>query len=317
MEQNEFYPETKSLSSTVSEKYSGIRLDHYLVQTAAAGLSRSLIISSIKAGLVKVNDCKVKAGYRLRPDDCITGYIEPAVSEGVPTAQPVIFDVLQEDPALLIISKPAGLVVHPGAGNPDNTLVNGLLYHYKDLSGVGDETRPGIVHRLDKDTSGVMLVARTIDSHRKLVQDFKDRRIEKRYLALLHGIPDKGNGRIVAPIGRHPINRQKMSVRESDGRYAVSNWSVKEVFERHCLVEVHIETGRTHQIRVHMAHIGHPVAGDQVYGSHRQNGLFPRQMLHAWKLRFNHPLSGREIAVEAPVPDDFLRIHDILGGSGC
>lgn len=295
------------LSLTIPASFHGVRLDHYLVQVMA-DISRSQIIASIKSGGILVNGASVKAGYSLKSGDTITGALNDPLPDALPEAQPVDFTVLYEDADLLIIDKPAGLVVHPGSGNRDKTLINGLLFHYRDLAGVGDRERPGIVHRLDKDTSGVMVVARTLQCHQKLVQLFKERQVEKHYLALVHGIPDTEYGRIVSPIGRHPVYRQKMAVRPSGGRYAASNWRVHRYFDNCCLLEVHIETGRTHQIRVHLASIGHPVAGDRLYGSNRSHDQFPRQMLHAWRLQLNHPENGQLLAVESPLPSDFTEV---------
>jgi len=301
----------------ITEKYTGVRLDHFLVQTYSDDFSRSQIIASIKTGHLLVNDTIVKAGYRLKKGDVVTGFVKDTENEAVPVPQKIVLDILYEDPFFLAINKPPGLVVHPGSGNRDQTLVNGLLYHFSDLHDVGDVMRPGIVHRLDKDTSGVILVARSKRVHAKLVQEFKDRNIEKKYLTLVHGVPQAPTGRIVAPIGRHKTHRQKMAIRHHTGRYAVSNWQVKERFEKHSLLEVLIETGRTHQIRVHLAHLGHPVAGDRIYGSNRKNSGYPRQLLHAWKLSFKHPEDRHDMEIEAPVASDFKAVLEMLRASSC
>ena len=313
MGQNGFYSETDTFSFIVPASCSGIRLDHYLVQTVGTDYSRSQIISSIKLATVTVNGAGVKAGYRLKSPDLVSGFISRPKIVGRPEPQPVDFEVIYEDESLAVISKPPGLVVHPGSGNPDNTLVNGLLYRYGDMTGVGDDQRPGIVHRLDKDTSGIMLVARTAGVQRALAQDFKDRMISKHYLALVHDIPGDNSGRIVAPIGRHPVNRQKMAVRLHSGRFAATNWKVRGIYGHYSLLDVGIETGRTHQIRVHMAHIRHPVAGDKIYGPHRQNDDFARQMLHAWRLSFKHPVKGDEMMFEAPLTLDFEDALERMG----
>jgi len=309
MEKPWFNPDTDPLLFIVEESMHGVRLDHYLARILDQ-VSRSRISSSIKSGQFKVNDTEVKAGYRLKPGDSITGQLSAKADEQPPVPQDVPFTVLLEDSSFLVIAKPAGVVVHPGSGNADNTLINGLLYLYKEIGVVGDEMRPGIVHRLDKDTSGVMVIARTPKAHAALVDQFKNRIVKKTYLAIIHGVPAREQGRIVAPIGRHPVHRQKMAVREQTGNYAVSNWKSIKLFDGCCLVEVDIETGRTHQIRVHMAYLGHPVAGDRLYGSNRSNEMFPRQMLHAWKLRFNHPDTGARIEVVAEPAEDFKLVLD-------
>lgn len=300
----------------ITEQNHDVRLDQFLARMLE-DFSRSRITAAIKTGSVTVNENLVKPGCRLRVDDTVSGTITIERTLSSPEPQQIEFTVLIEDASFIVLSKPPGLVVHPGSGNHDHTLVNGLLYRYRDIEQIGDNDRPGIVHRLDKDTSGAMVVARTSRAHGELVKQFKDRVVEKTYLALVHGIPDEKNGRIIAPIGRHPVNRQKMAVREYGGRYAVSNWRCVKSYNRHTLVEVTIETGRTHQIRVHMAHIGFPVVGDRVYGSHRDNKLFTRQLLHSWKLCFNHPKTKMEIKAEAPLPKDFQDILNELGEARC
>ncbi len=303
-------------SLEVEERFHNLRLDLFLALTFAE-FSRSQLCQSIKSGTIQVNGINVKPGYRLKKGDLIDGAIVIEDNAPLPEPQDVEFTVLLEDAHFLIIAKPPGLVVHPGSGNKDKTLVNGLLFRYQGLEAVGDGLRPGIVHRLDKDTSGIMVVARTRSAHLALVEQFKNRLVDKTYLALVCGVPQEESGRIVAPIGRHPVNRQKMAIRQESGRYAVSNWKCKKVFDRHTLVEVHIETGRTHQIRVHLAHLGFPVAGDQLYGPGRDKVLFPRQMLHAWKLRFLHPETGQPVAAVAGLNDDFKRVLEQLERSEC
>ena len=270
---------------------------------------------SIRSGAILVNGLAKKSSYKLRENDTVTGnwLIEPDMHVD-PEEMPL--QILFEDEHLLALSKPPGLVVHPGSGNHRGTLVSGLVFHCQNIAGVGDALRPAIVHRLDKDTSGVMLVAKEEKVLRLLAEDFKNRRMDKEYIALLHGIMQKRQGRIVAPIGRHSVNRQKMAVREITGRHAATNWQVIGEFEnRLTLVRLRIETGRTHQIRVHMSHLGHPVAGDAVYGGHRQNQKFPRQMLHASRLGFIHPITGRRLDIVAPLWPDFLQILQDLNGS--
>lgn len=300
-------------SFIVDSRQAGIRLDHFLVQFIP-DISRSALSASIRTGTILVNGLAKKSSYRLRENDSVTGtWLVESVMHVEPEEMPL--QILYEDEHLLALSKPPGLVVHPGSGNHRGTLVNGLVFHCRSIAGAGDALRPGIVHRLDKDTSGVMLVAKDDKILRLLSEEFKQRRMDKEYTALLHGIMQKRQGRIVAAIGRHSVNRQKMAVRELTGRHAATNWQViAELEDRFSLVRLRIETGRTHQIRVHMAHLGHPVAGDAVYGSHRQNQRFPRQLLHASRLGFAHPITGRRLDLVAPLWPDFLQILQGLNG---
>lgn len=281
-----------SFQITIEAAVAGIRLDQFLALINPS-LSRSVFSGSIRNGHIFVDAVCRKASYRLKEGEIVSGVIEQQEILNV-NPQPIDFSILFEDEFLLVISKPPGLVVHPGSGNPQGTLVNGLVHYCQSIAEVGDCLRPGIVHRLDKDTSGIMLVAKQDFVHRKLVEDFKNRRITKEYLAILHGILKEKSGRMVASIGRHPVHRQKMTVKEIGGRYAVSNWQVLQEFPpKFSLVKLVIETGRTHQIRVHMANIGCPVAGDGVYGGNRDNSAFPRQLLHASRLVFHHPVTGQ------------------------
>lgn len=288
----------------------GMRLDQFLALTIPT-VSRSVLAHSIRKGHISVDAVCRKNSYRLKEGEVVSGAIEKQAEIDV-QPQPIDFRILYEDEFLLILSKPPGLVVHPGNGNSQGTLVNGLVYYCQTIAEVGDSLRPGIVHRLDKDTSGIMLVAKQDFVHRKLVDDFKNRRLTKEYLALLHGVLKAKNGRLVASIGRHPVHRQKMAITEHGGRYAVSNWQVLQEFPHaFSLAKIVIETGRTHQIRVHMAHLGCPVAGDRVYGSHRDNSAFPRQLLHASRLVFHHPVTDVLMDYTADLWPDFA---DILYG---
>lgn len=306
-----------AINFTVSPVHNGSRFDHFLVQHVTSDTSRSLLNQAIRKGLIRVNGASKKSSYKLKTGELITGSLFIPAS---PTLKPqkISFPVLHEDNDILIISKPPGLVVHPAHGNPDGTLVNGLLFHCQAIAGVGDEVRAGIVHRLDKDTSGIMVVAKTTQSHRILSDAFKARTMKKEYLALVRGILKEKQGRIVANIERHPINRQKMAVcDEGRGRYAVTNWQVLEEYEGSwSLVRVKIETGRTHQIRVHMTSLGHPVAGDCLYGRGCQAIQFPRQMLHAYRLQFSHPISKEIVSFTAPLWEDFQQKRDGLRSGG-
>ncbi len=300
------------LNFCVSAGQAGIRFDHFLVQFVSES-SRSNLVQSIRLGLIQVDGKKKKSSYRLKGGEQISGTVFQ-VSPPELRPQKIPFEILFEDDSLLILSKPPGIVVHPASGNPDGTLVNGLLHHCQEIAEVGEQIRPGIVHRLDKDTSGIMVVAKTALCHRLLVDAFKARAVDKEYLAIVFGILGQRKGRIVAPIGRHSVHRQKMAVcEEGRGRYAASSWQVVEEYAEGCsLVQVRIETGRTHQIRVHLASLGHPVAGDSLYGRARNTRKFPRQMLHAHSLSLLHPITGRKLVFSAPLWPDFQDILDQL-----
>lgn len=296
---------------TIDAGLSGMRLDQCLAHHLPV-VSRSVIISSIKKGLILVNGVQRKSSYRLKEKEILAGAVETKGPIQV-LPEKIDFPILYEDEALLLLSKPPGLVVHPGNGNRQGTLVNGLVDYCSSIAGIGDHVRPGIVHRLDKDTSGLMVVAKTESVHRLLIGMFKNRQLKKEYLALLHGILKEKTGRLVAAIGRHPVQRQKMAVRQTGGRHAASCWEVLEEFDnRFSLVKVSIETGRTHQIRVHMAHLGCPVAGDRVYGAGKDNDAFPRQLLHASRLAFEHPITGKMIDRSAALWSDFASALDGL-----
>ncbi len=275
--------------------------------------TRSSLDRLIRSGAVLVNSEAVKPGCKLRTGDSVTIAL-PAVpaSTNRLQPQPVDFRIIHEDEHLAVISKPPGLVVHPAAGHNDGTLVNGLLHRYGELE-LLDSERPGLVHRLDKDTSGIMLAARTEAMHRLLSAAFKERHIRKTYHALLVRSPAGDAGRIEAPIGRHPVNRQKMAVRQRDGRPAASAWRILERFRNGCcLAEIAIETGRTHQIRVHMSSIGAPVLGDALYGGKSQTVQAERQMLHASELAFIHPATGQACRFTAPLWPDMQAVLDQL-----
>ncbi|HBT97127.1 MAG TPA: RluA family pseudouridine synthase [Desulfobulbaceae bacterium] len=304
-------PSGAELDLVVERDSAGLRLDQFLT-LRIPGQSRASLAVALKAEAILVDGQTKKSAYRLRGGERITGVLlAPPPSQLA--AEKIPLTILYEDDALLVIAKPPGLVVHPGSGNITGTLASGLLYHCATLAQVGDAARPGLVHRLDKDTSGVLAVAKHEHAHRLLVAQFQRRRVRKEYLALAHGHFITKTGRIDAPIARHPVNRQKMTVLPS-GRQAITNWRVEEEFAGLTLVRLHIETGRTHQIRVHLASIGHAVAGDQVYGRHGQAGAsrFPRQMLHAERLTLTHPISGQEMLFVAPLWPDFQAVLDDL-----
>lgn len=264
---------------------SGSRLDLYLSERLE--LSRSQIKRLADSGLILVNGKQTKAGYKLRAGDVVSVEVPPE-PEQVLKPQPIPLEIIYEDEDLAVISKPKGLVVHPGAGNLSETLVNALLYHFEDLSEEGGPDRPGIVHRLDKDTSGLMLVAKHDRSHAYLTNLLKERQVEKHYLALVHGVIKDDQGLIDKPIGRHPRDRKRMAIVE-DGREAQTVFTVQERFSKYSLVLLHLITGRTHQIRVHLASMHHPIVGDPVYGYKTGNLGASSQMLHACYLAFQHP----------------------------
>ncbi len=303
----------------VPNEADGKRIDLFLTD-AIPGMSRSHAAGRIKEGHVWVEGVAVrKSGVRLRSGQAVRVRIpDPVPIEAHPEAIPL--DVLYEDDHLLVINKQAGLVVHPAPGHADGTLVNAVLHHCDRLSSIGGCIRPGIVHRLDKDTSGVLIVTKTDAAQTGLTEQFKNRHIQKTYLALVVGRMPQSDGIIDLPIGRHPVDRKKMSVRATRSRNALTLWHEREVFSGISLLEIEIKTGRTHQIRVHMAAMGHPVAGDAVYGgrlpqtsaSSRWASLIRRPMLHAWKIGFTHPVTGRPMACCAPLAPDMEAVLTAL-----
>jgi len=290
----------------VEEEMDGERLDAFLAEQVEQ-LSRSAVKNLINEGQVLVNGAKQKASYHVREGDEISIEIpEPQVLELKPRDIPL--EIIYQDEDLAVINKPKGLVVHPAHGNWDYTMVNALLYHIKDLSGINGQIRPGIVHRLDKDTSGVMVVAKNDVAHRSLAAQIKEHSIKREYIALVHGTIKENLGTIDAPIGRSKVDRKKMAV-IADGRPAVSNYQVLERYHNYTLVKVELLTGRTHQIRVHFAYIKHPVVGDPLYGSGKKHFNMDSQALHAHLLGFNHPRTGKYLEFTSPLPEYF---QDIL-----
>ena len=287
---------------TVETAQSGQRLDRFLAEMLPA-FSRSRLQTLIRDGYVTVNGKSARPRDPDRADDLIQ-LREPELAKTDAPAQAMELNILFEDDDLLVLNKPAGLVVHPGAGHQQHTLVNALLAHCKNLSGIGGKERPGIVHRLDKDTSGALVIAKNDAAHRDLSKQFAERTTGKTYLALVAGTPRKSFGTIDAPIARHPVHRQRMSIAPRGGRSAKTDYRVLRSGDGVSLVECVIHTGRTHQIRIHLHHLGHPVLGDKLYAGKRA-GNFPRQMLHAWKLSFRHPRTGEAMSFTAPIPDDF------------
>jgi 23S rRNA pseudouridine1911/1915/1917 synthase len=286
----------------VEETAVGGRLDRFLAGMCP-DLSRARLQGLIRDGLVTRNGAATKASEIVRWGDLVEITLPtPTPMEGL-SGRKMDLAILAEDAALLVLNKPAGVVVHPGAGTGEDTLVHGLLHYCQDLSGIGGVERPGIVHRLDKETSGCLVVAKTDVAHRELSRQFAEREVKKVYLAVVRGRPRCDTGTVVARIGRHPVHRQKMTVvDEGKGRAAETEWRVVAEGEKCSLVACHPRTGRTHQIRVHLKHLGHPILGDPMYG---ERGPWERHWLHAWKIGLRHPVSGEWRDWEAPVPSDF------------
>ncbi len=288
------------------------RLDLFLMGQEGLTFSRSHLRKLIVDGNVTVNGVNVKTGYAVRAGDEIVVSLPPLRQLDV-TAEAIPLEVLFEDDCLLVINKPAGMVVHPAPGHDTGTLVHGLLHHCDDLSGIGGVQRPGIVHRLDRDTTGVMIVAKTDEAHTGLSAQLKSRELSRIYVAVAHGHFREITGGIDAPIGRHRADRQRMAVDEEHGREALSLYRVLEQFPQHTVVEIELKTGRTHQIRVHLKHIQHPVVGDPVYGSSSKNNLgMARQALHAQTIRFRHPVTQQEMTFSTELPDDMRAIIEKL-----
>ncbi|WP_025724689.1 RluA family pseudouridine synthase [Acholeplasma granularum] len=277
-----------------------IRLDHYLVNILE--ISRNQITTLIKEGQILVNNLKVKPGFLLQLNDEITINIPEKEDTNIkPVAMDL--DIIYEDNDILIINKPKGLVVHPSETFTSPTLVHGLIHHTENLSDVNDETRPGIVHRIDKDTSGLLMIAKTNEAHKILAQDLKKHAIKRSYYALVHGVVTNSSAIINAPIGRHPKVRTKNAVIAS-GKHSVTHFKTVRIYQKYSLLDCDLETGRTHQIRVHLAYIGHPVVGDPLYSSVGEK-VESGQLLHAYKLEFTHPITKKAMTFEAPLPEVF------------
>lgn len=290
-----------------------VRLDKYLAEENEE-LSRSYIQQLIDDGHVKVNGKAARASSRLRVGDLIAVEI-PEAAELEVKAEPIPLDVIYEDEDIIVVNKRWDMVVHPALGNYSGTLVNALLYHCENLSGISGVIRPGIVHRLDKDTSGVLVVAKSETAHHSLIGQFKNRTVEKIYVALVKGYLPYDKGLIDAPIGRDPKDRKKMAVVKENSKHAVTRFEVEERFHDYTWVKIHLETGRTHQIRVHFNYLGYPVVGDDKYG-YQESLPVQRQLLHAYQLTICHPATGEEMTFTAPIHEDmrealvYLREHN-------
>jgi 23S rRNA pseudouridine1911/1915/1917 synthase len=308
-------PPDPERGSYVVGEHAGERLDAWIARRHPA-LSRSRWQTLIAEGRLRLNGSVPLPRARVKDGDRLEFEIPPPVpvelcAEAIPIA------VLFEDADIVVLDKPAGLVVHPAPGHAGGTLVNALLHHCDDLEGIGGEQRPGIVHRLDRDTSGVMVVAKHERALNGLAAQFKDRSVRKEYLALVRGHPRPPAATIRTLFGRSPHDRKKMSARVTSGRTAITHYETAESFRDAALLRVRIETGRTHQIRVHLAHIGHPILGDHVYGHPRPDDPpAPRQMLHAASLRFAHPMTGAPLSFAAAIPADFAAVRETLRSAG-
>jgi 23S rRNA pseudouridine1911/1915/1917 synthase len=299
----------EQINFIVEEDSKNVRLDLYL-SNKLDNKSRSYIQNLIEEGNVFVNKAVKKSSYKLLVKDNVEVTIPNPVALNI-NPENIPLDILYEDSDVIVVNKPQGMVVHPAAGVYEGTLVNALISHCKDLSGINGVTRPGIVHRIDKDTSGVIVIAKNDYSHNKLAQQFKEHSMKRMYLALVEGIVKQDAGTVDASLARHPKERIKIAV-VKDGRRAVTHYNVVERYKNNTLIECSLETGRTHQIRVHMAHINHPVVGDPVYGYKKQRFKLDGQMLHAKLLGFIHPTSGEYMEFESKIPNYFENVLSIL-----
>lgn len=296
----------------VTEEYEDERIDKYISQLIDS-LSRSFIQKMLKDGKVQVDGKPVKANYRLKTDEEIVFELPDAVEPDI-LPEDIPLDILYEDDALLVVNKPKGMVVHPAAGHYSGTLVNALMFHCKgNLSGINGVMRPGIVHRIDKDTTGSLLVCKNDFSHNCIAAQLKEHGIVRKYRAIVHGMIQENEGTIHTTIGRHPTDRKKMAVNVKGGKDAVTHFKVLQRFSSYTYIECQLETGRTHQIRVHMDSIGHPLLGDEVYGCRKSPfAHLQGQTLHAMILGFRHPVSGEYIETTAPLPEYFEKLLSIL-----
>ena len=298
-------PASRELRLTIPGALAGLRLDQALARLLPAE-SRSRLARLIDEGRVRVDGAQVPGKRKVRSGEAVEVSLAPRQEESAFLPEAIALDIVHEDRDVLVVNKPPGLVVHPGSGNWAGTMLNALLHH---APGLGELARAGIVHRLDKDTSGLLVVAKNEPAQHSLVKQLAARTVKRTYLALVRGKVSRA-GTVEAPIGRDPRHRTRMAI-VNDGKPAVTHYRVRKALPAHTLLECRLETGRTHQIRVHLASIGHPIEGDRVYGG-RAKSPFHRQALHAWKLEFDHPASGKAVAFEAPLPPDFAALLEDL-----
>jgi len=292
------------------EEDEGIRLDSYISQHIE-DVSRSYVSNLIKGGLILVNGQKKKPKYLVKKGDIIQVTL-PEKETLEPKAEQLPLDIVYEDRDIIIVNKPKGMVVHPAPGNKTQTLVNALLHHADSLSSINGPIRPGIIHRLDKDTSGLLIVAKNDLAHENIAKQMKNHEIKKVYIALVHGVLDRDEATINAPIGRDPKNRIKMAVTNINSKEAITHYRVLERYDNYTYVELSLVTGRTHQIRVHMAYINHPVVGDPLYTSKKNEFGINTQLLHAKKIGFRHPITGEYMEFESQPPEEFKQVIRLL-----
>ena len=298
-------------SYLVPEEFQGERIDKYLSE-ACCGLTRSYLQKLLKSQLVEVDGKAVKNSYRVSAGETVELEVPEAVEPEI-EAEPIPLDILYEDKDIILINKPKGMVVHPAAGHYSQTLVNGLMYHCRgELSGINGVMRPGIVHRIDMDTTGVLIVCKNDFAHNSIAEQLKVHSITRKYYAIVHGVIGEDEGTVDAPIGRHPVDRTKMSINYKNGKHAVTHYRVLERFKQFTYVECQLETGRTHQIRVHMASLNHPLLGDSVYGPSKCPFKLQGQTLHAGVLGIIHPRTGEYMEFSAPLPEYFENLLEKL-----
>ena len=295
----------------ITPEMEGERIDK-CISNYVETLSRSYIQKIIKEGKAYINDAPVKSNYKVRVDDKVQFTIPDCEEPDIPP-QDIPLDIIYEDKDVLIVNKPKNMVVHPAPGHYEGTLVNAIMYHcHNDLSGINGVLRPGIVHRIDKDTTGSLIICKNDEAHRKIAEQLKEHSITRKYSAIVYGRISNDEGVVDAPIGRHPTDRKKMAINERNGKPAITHYKVLERFEKYTYIECQLETGRTHQIRVHMTSIGHPLLGDEVYGNAKCPFKLEGQTLHAMTIGFIHPSTNQYVEYEAPLPEYFERLLQIL-----